>query len=286
MNPQVETFFDKATNSFTHLVYDQNSRDAVVIDPILDFEPAAMSITTHSANNLLNSLSAKDLKLGWILETHVHADHLTAAAWLKEKTGAQIAIGKGITQVQQTFNQLFELSGDDAGDTHHFDRLLNDGDTLKAGSLNIEVIATPGHTPSCCTFHIGNCAFVGDTLFMPDFGTARCDFPGGDARMLYQSLQKTLSLPPETKLYMCHDYMPGGRELQWQTTVSAQKQNNIHIHDGIGEEEYVKMRTERDQQLSVPKLILPALQINIRAGRLPQSSEQGSQFLKLPINKF
>jgi len=284
--PIIESFFDPASFSLTYLVYDRASRQAIVIDPVLDFDAAAMRIDTHSAQKLLDLIKQKQLTLSWIFETHVHADHLTAAHWLKRQTNASIAIGENISQVQATFNQLFELTGDDAGASQHFDRLLKDGDTIEVGGLQINVLATPGHTPSCCTYVIGENAFVGDTIFMPDFGTARCDFPSGDARQLYRSLQKTLALKPETQLYMCHDYMPGGRELRWQTTVAEQKADNIHIRDGISEEQFVAMRTERDSQLPVPKLILPALQINMRAGRLPNVSEQGTAFLKLPINRF
>ena len=286
MQPTIETFFDQATFSFTYVVSDPNSGHAAIIDPVLDFDPAAISINQQSAQKVLDYVKTNQLEVKWLLETHVHADHLTASYWLKQQTGASIAISAGIKAVQKTFNQLYELTGDAAGQLEHFDRLLKDGEELPLGDLTINVISTPGHTPSCCTYLVGDAAFVGDTLFMPDFGTARCDFPAGDARTLYQSIQKTLSLPGETRLFMCHDYMPGGRELRWQTSVAEQKADNIHINDSVSEDSFVAMRTTRDKQLGVPKLILPALQINIRAGRLPRAGESGVSFLKLPINQF
>ncbi len=286
MNPIVKSFFDPATFSLSYLVSCPETKKAIIIDPVLDFDPAAMKTDTASAQKIISQISQDELDLAWILETHAHADHLSAAQYLKQSTGAPIAIGKEITQVQSTFNQLFELSGRSAASASDFDRLLADGDRLSVGSLTIEVMHTPGHTPTCCTYVIGDAAFVGDTIFMPDFGTARCDFPGGDAKQLYQSLQKTLSLPAGTRLFMCHDYMPGGRELAWETTVETQKATNIHIKAGTSEAEFVKMRTERDKQLPVPKLILPSLQINIRAGKLPEESESGTRFIKLPLNKL
>jgi glyoxylase-like metal-dependent hydrolase (beta-lactamase superfamily II) len=286
MTLQVETFFDAATSSLSHLIYDPNTRAAVIVDPVLDFDPAALRIEHFGAKKILDSISANKLQLQWILETHAHADHLSAAHWIKQQTGAPIAIGEGIIEVQKNFNRLYALSDEQAAKPSDFDRLLKDGEKLSLGEHTIEVMATPGHTPSCCTYSIGDCAFVGDTLFMPDFGTARCDFPGGDARQLYRSIKRTLALPDATKLYMCHDYQPGGRDLQWRTTVGEQKIQNIHIHQGISEQDFVAMRTERDKQLAVPKLILPALQINIRAGRLPEPDKDGNQFLKLPLNKL
>lgn len=285
-HPQIEVFFDKPSFSFTYVVADPATGHAAIIDPVLDFDPAAISINHQSAQKVLDFIQSNHFDVKWILETHVHADHLTAAYWLKQQTGAPIAISQGIEQVQSTFNSVYELSGESAGQLSHFDQLLEDNQELPLGKLTIRVLSTPGHTPSCCTFVIGDSAFVGDTLFMPDFGTARCDFPSGDARTLYQSIQKTLSLPDETQLFMCHDYMPGGRELKWQTSVAEQKASNIHINDYISEEAFVEMRTNRDKELNVPKLILPALQFNIRAGRLPEASSTGVSFLKLPINKF
>ncbi len=286
MLPVIETFFDEPTFSFTHLVYCPQSREAVLIDPVMDFEPAAMRISTESAQAVLEKINQLELNLRWVLETHAHADHLSAAQFFKQQTGATIAIGEHITTVQATFNGLFELEEKAAGHAEDFDRLLKDGETLPLGDLSIRVMHTPGHTPTCCTYVIGDAAFVGDTIFMPDFGTARCDFPGGNAGQLYRSLQRTLSLPDETRLFMCHDYMPGGRELKWQTTVAEQKAGNIHIKSGTSEADFCQMRTERDKQLAVPKLILPSLQINIRAGKLPEPEASGSQFIKLPLNKL
>ena len=286
MNPIVKSFFDPATFSLSYLVSCPETKKAVIIDPVLDFDPAAMKTDTASAQKIIAEISQEGLELEWILETHAHADHLSAAQYLKQSTGAPIGIGKEITQVQNTFNQLFEFSNQAAASAEDFDRLLADGDKLNVGNLTIEVMHTPGHTPTCCTYVIGNAAFVGDTIFMPDFGTARCDFPGGNAAQLYQSLQRTLSLPADTRLFMCHDYMPGGRELAWESTVAEQKANNIHIKSSVTEAEFVKMRTQRDEQLPVPKLILPALQINIRAGKLPKESESGTRFIKLPLNKL
>lgn len=286
MTVSIKTFFDPDTYSLTHLVYDLATKQAAVIDPVLNYDPVAVATSTSSAKEVLAVIQSKGLSLKWILETHVHADHMSAAFWLKQQTNASIVIGEGVTQVQQTFNLLYELNADDVATASDFDRLVKDGDELALGETKIKVIQTPGHTPSCCTYVIENNAFVGDTLFMPDFGTSRCDFPGGDAALLYQSIQKILALPDDTNLLMCHDYMPNGRELKWQTTVGEQKQSNIHIHHGVTEAEYIKMRTERDSELKVPKLILPALQVNIKAGRLPTANDNGGSFLKLPLNKL
>lgn len=286
MSPQVQTFFDEATFTFTHLVSDPATKRAAIIDPVLDYDAAAVRTSNDSAEKLLAEIESQGLSVDWILETHVHADHMTAAAWLAGKLKAKIAVGEKIEQVQNTFNDIYGYQGEDRADAAQFDLLLADQQTIALGELEIKTIATPGHTPSCCTYLIGNCAFVGDTIFMPDFGTARCDFPNGDARQLYQSIQKILALPPETQLFMCHDYMPGGRELKWQSSVAEQKAHNIHVNDNISEDDFVKMRTERDAKLSVPKLILPALQVNIKAGRLPPADKQGERYLKLPLNKF
>lgn len=282
----IENFFDKASFTFTYLVYDPNTLNAVVIDPVADYDSAAVSISYQQADNLLQLINSKNLKLRWILETHVHADHLSAAYWLKEKTNAKIAIGNHIIEVQNTFNELYNLTDNNQAQPDSFDRLLKDGEILSCDGFTIKTLHTPGHTPTCCTYVIEDFAFVGDTLFMPDFGTARCDFPGGNAEQLFYSIKKILSLPDTTKLFMCHDYMPKGRELKWQTTVKEQKTSNIHINDQVSLDEFVTMRTKRDAQLSVPKLILPALQINIKAGQLPNEEDSGDRFIKLPINKF
>jgi len=284
--PVIRHFFDPKTFSLTYLVSDPVSKQAVIIDPVLDFDPAAMRTTTTLAKKLLAAIDSDGLDLRWILETHAHADHLTSAHWLKTQTGAKVVVGEHIDKVQQVFNRLYELDGEQAANTADFDQLVCDGDELDLGELKIRVLHTPGHTPSCCTYLIGENAFVGDTLFMPDYGTARCDFPGGDARELYHSIQRILALPDNTQLYMCHDYQPGGRELQWQTTVKNQRESNIHIHQGISESQFVQLRQSRDQTLSLPKLIMPALQINIRAGKFPQKTAQGNQFIKLPLNRF
>lgn len=286
MKPVVTHFFDPATFSFTYIVNCPDSKKAIVIDPVLDYDPAAIKTSTKSIEEVLYTIESENLQLEWILETHAHADHLSGAQFLKEKTGALVAIGEGIKQVQKTFNQLFETAPDQGGQISDFDRLLKDGEKINFGNMAVEVMHTPGHTPTCCTYLIGDAVFVGDTIFMPDFGTARCDFPGGDAGQLFHSLQKTLSLPDETRMFMCHDYMPGGRELRCETSVAEQKKSNIHIKKGTSEEDFVKMRTERDSQLPVPKLILPSLQINIRAGKLPKAENSGTSFLKLPLNKL
>lgn len=286
MTALIKTFFDPDTFSFSHLVTDPVTGSAAIIDPVLNYDPAAVSTSTKSAQIILDEIATNKLTLKWILETHVHADHMSAAFWLKQQTGAPIVISKGVCQVQTTFNDIYGFTQENAAIPQDFDKLIADGEELALGELTVKAMHTQGHTPSCCTYLIANNAFVGDTLFMPDFGTARCDFPGGDASQLYQSIQKILALPEETQLFMCHDYKPGGRELQWQTSVKAQKENNIHIHQGVSESDYVKMRTERDAQLSVPKLILPSLQVNIRAGRLPEADKNAKQFLKLPLNVF
>ncbi|MDH5432506.1 MAG: MBL fold metallo-hydrolase [Gammaproteobacteria bacterium] len=285
MQFHIDTFFDPATFSLTYLIHDLKTRQAAVIDPVLDFYQESGTVSEDHLDKLLNTIKQKNLKLKWILETHAHADHLTAAHRLHIKTGASIVIGENIAKVQKVFAEIFELD-ENSVKPECFDRLVSDGDCLPLGDCEIKVLHTPGHTPSCCTYLIGDAAFVGDTLFMPDYGTARCDFPGGDARQLYQSIQKILSLPDNTRLFMCHDYMPNGREMQWQTTVADQKANNIHINQDVNEKEFVNMREERDKTLSMPKLILPALQVNIRAGELPETSEKGSIFLKIPLNKF
>ena len=284
MNPIVKSFFDPATFSLSYLVSCPETKKAVIIDPVLDFDPAAMKTDTASAQKIIAEISQEGLELEWILETHAHADHLSAAQYLKQSTGAPIGIGKEITQVQNTFNQLFEFSNQAAASAEDFDRLLADGDKLNVGNLTIEVMHTPGHTPTCCTYVIGNAAFVGDTIFMPDFGTARCDFPGGNAAQLYQSLQRTLSLPADTRLFMCHDYMPGGRELRWVCTVDDQRSGNIHAANGVSKDEYTRMRQERDATLNLPALIVPAIQVNIRAWHLPDAEGNDIAYIKTPID--
>lgn len=283
MKPDVQTFFDPDTSTATHLVSDPVARVAAVIDPVLDFEPNAAKISTASANAVLAAVAEQGLTLAYVLETHAHADHLSAADYIRRKTGAKIVIGAGITQVQKTFIPLFEAD-DVAPDGAAFDLLLKEGDELPLGGIAIRALHTPGHTPACLTYLIGDAAFVGDTLFMPDYGTARADFPGGDAATLYRSIQKILSLPPETRIFVGHDYLPAGRrEIRWETTVAEQRARNIHVHDGVGEAEFVAMRVARDKTLAPPRLILPSLQVNIRAGALPPATAGGHVFLKLPV---
>jgi glyoxylase-like metal-dependent hydrolase (beta-lactamase superfamily II) len=284
--PIIRSFFDEATNTVSHIVADPATGAAAVIDPVLDYNPASGEVATASAEKLLAEAEKQGWYICWVLETHAHADHLSAAEFIKEKTGATTAIGEGILEVQTTFRPLFHAS-DVEVDGSDFDRLLADGEHLELGTLDIEVIATPGHTPACVTYLIGDdAAFVGDTLFMPDYGTARCDFPGGDARQLYRSIRRLLSLPDETKLYMCHDYKaPGRDQFAWETTVGEERKSNPHIHDGITEDEFVAMREGRDATLPVPKLLYPAIQVNIRAGRLPPAQANGRRYILIPLEE-
>jgi glyoxylase-like metal-dependent hydrolase (beta-lactamase superfamily II) len=279
----ISAFFDPATNSVSYLVADSATGDAAVIDPVLDFDAAAGKVETRSADAVLAAAGHQSLTIRWVLETHPHADHLSAGDHVRRCTGAKLAVGAGICEVQGTFVPLF--GADDVkprgGD---FDRLLEDGETLPLGELEIEVMATPGHTPACVSYRLGDAVFVGDTLFMPDYGTARSDFPGGDARQLYRSIHRILSLPRKTRLFLCHDYKAPGRDhFAWETTVGDELDRNVHIHDGVSEEDYVAMRRARDATLSVPKLLHPAIQVNIRGGRLPPADEKGRRYLKLPV---
>jgi len=286
MNPAIQAFFDEQTFTVTYLVSDPASRRAVVIDPVLDFDPKAARTATRSADRLLEAVKAGGLAVEWILETHAHADHLSAAAYLKGATGARVAIGEHIRDVQKVFAPIFDAK-DVTGDGAPFDRLLKNGETLFVGSLAIEVMNTPGHTPACVSYKIADNVFVGDTLFMPDYGTARADFPGGNAHTLYRSIQRILALPPETKLWMCHDYKPPGRDHHaWRSTVSEQRTGNVHIHDGVGEEEFVTARIARDKTLAMPTLLLPSVQVNIRAGQMPPKDANGQVYLKLPLNRL
>ena len=280
--PDVRGFFDEATNSVSYLVADQATDAAAVIDPVLDLDLPSGRVATDSADRILSVAAERRLDVQWILETHVHADHLSAAAYLRRETGARTAIGAGIVEVQRSFAPIVDAA-DLSLDGSAFDRLLSDGDRLPLGSLEIEVMQTGGHTPACVTYHIGDAAFVGDTLFMPDYGTARADFPGGDARSLYRSIHRILALPPETRLFMCHDYKaPGRDDYAWQTTVAEQRAGNVHLRGGVDEDAYVAMREARDATLKPPKLLYPAIQVNIRGGRLPPATG-GRHFLKLPI---
>ena len=282
--PAIEAFFDPATHTVSYVISDPASRQAAIIDPVLDYTPHNARTSLRSAELLLNHLVANDLTLVWILETHAHADHLSAAHYLREKTGAPVVIGAAITAVQRVFGPLFDLS-DVAPDGSQFDRLVRDGERLALGELEIAVLHTPGHTPACVSYQIGDAVFVGDTMFMPDYGTARCDFPGGSAATLYASIRKLLALPGQTRLFIGHDYLPAGRStFAWETTVAQQRRANVHVHDGIEEGEFVAMREARDATLEAPQLILPALQINIRAGRLPPPDANGRRYLKLPLD--
>jgi len=283
MTPNVQTFFDPATFTATHLVSDPATRMAAIIDPVLDFEPKSGKLSTTSADALLKAVADRELRLAYVLETHAHADHLSAGDHIRRLTGAKLIIGAHITEVQTVFAPMFDAD-DVKPDGSQFDILLREGDTLSLGDLQIGVLHTPGHTPACNTYLIGDAAFVGDTLFMPDYGTARADFPGGDARTLYHSIQKILALPEATRIFVGHDYLPAGRsEYRWETTVAAESAGNVHVHVGITEDDFVGMREARDATLAPPTLILPSLQVNIRAGAMPPASPSGKVFLKLPV---
>lgn len=284
MTPSVQAFFDHATNTVSYIVHDPATKKAAIIDPVLDFTPRNGRIATTSADALLATAKAQGLEIVYLLETHAHADHLSAAHHLRQATGAPVVIGSHITQVQTIFGALFEAD-DVTADGSDFDRLVSDGDSLPLGDLHIEIMHTPGHTPACLTYVIGDAAFVGDTLFMPDYGTARADFPGGSATELYRSIRKILDLPLETRIFVGHDYLPAGRrDYRWETSVSEQRRGNIHVHDGVSEAEFVNMRTTRDKTLEAPQLILPSLQVNIRAGAMPPASPGGHIYLRLPVN--
>ncbi|MFZ4832481.1 MBL fold metallo-hydrolase [Rouxiella sp. Mn2063] len=281
MNPSIETFFDEKSCTYSYIVSDPASQSCAIIDSVLDYDHQSGNTSTGSADKLIAYIAQHNLKLEWLLETHVHADHISASHYIKSVCGGEIAIGEHIKQVQEVFGPLFNQT---VG-PHHFDRLLADGETFNIGNLSVEVIHTPGHTPACMTYVIGNVAFVGDTLFMPDYGTARCDFPGGDASMLYRSIQKLFALPDHTQLFMCHDYKaPGRDEFCNETTVYAQRTGNIQIHQGISEDEFVAMRLARDATLKVPALIIPSVQLNIRAGELPEPASNGIRYLSIPLN--
>jgi glyoxylase-like metal-dependent hydrolase (beta-lactamase superfamily II) len=286
MRPRIESFYDPATSTFTYVVYDRDGGSAAIIDPVLDFDPSAARTSTASADRVLEFLREHDLAADWILETHAHADHLTAASYLKARTGAKTAIGRGITRVQERFQALFGLGPDFPTDGSQFDVLLDEGDTFAFGALSGRVLATPGHTDDSLTYIIGDAAFVGDTVFAADTGTARADFPGGDAHKLYRSIQKLLSLPEETRIFLCHDYPPGERDVRALSSVAEQRERNVHVGGGVSEEGFVRMRTERDAKLPAPRLILPSLQVNIRAGDLPPPDPNGVRYLRLPLNQL
>ncbi len=283
--PSVRAFFHEPTNSVSYLVWDAASRRAAIIDGVLDFDPKSGYTGTHSAEAIVAAVRAEALSVAWILETHVHADHLSAAPFLKQSTGAPVVIGEHVRTVQATFKDIYNLA-DLTPDGRPFDRLVADGATLPLGEFQIKVLHTPGHTPACVSYSIGDAVFVGDTMFMPDYGTARADFPGGDARTLYRSIQKLLALPDATRVFLCHDYMAPGRDsFAWETTIGAQRTTNVHLK-GVREDDFVAMREARDKTLSAPALILPSIQVNIRAGELPAPESNGVRYLKLPLNKL
>lgn len=283
VTPKVEAFFDEATNTISYVVKDPKSNACAIIDSVMDLDMAAGRLTYEHADSMIAYIQHNKLELQWIIETHVHADHLSAAPYIKEKLGGKMGVGENITIIQEAFGKFFNEGTEFQRDGSQFDRLFSDGDTYQIGKMTVFTIATPGHTPACMVHVAGDAAFVGDTLFMPDGGSARCDFPGGSAAALYASIQKVLSLPDETRLFMCHDYGPNGRDIQWETTVGEEKEHNIHVGQGRTEEEFVKFRTARDAQLGMPKLIIPSLQVNMRAGEVP-TDEDGNQVLKVPLN--
>lgn len=285
---QVDTFFDEATSTFTHLLLDRETMQCALIDSVLDFDPKSGRTRTDGADRVIARVRELGATVQWLLETHVHADHLSAAPRLRDALGGQVAIGARITVVQETFGRLFNAGGEFARDGSQFDRLFEDGDRFSIGGIPARAMHTPGHTPACMTYVVGEgdeaVAFVGDTLFMPDYGTARCDFPGGDAATLYRSIWRVLSLPPATRLYMCHDYRPEGRPLRHVCTVAEQRSGNVHVHEGVSEAEFVEMRTRRDATLEMPTLILPAVQVNMWAGCLPPPEDNGVRYLKIPLD--
>jgi glyoxylase-like metal-dependent hydrolase (beta-lactamase superfamily II) len=280
----IHSFFDEPTNTVSYLVADPRSKIAAVIDPVLNYDHKSGEANIGSALAILKKAALEKFKIEWILETHVHADHLSGAPYLKLKTGAKVAIGEHIREVQQIFRPIFNAL-DVSGTGSEFDRLLRHGEIFNIGTLEVEVIATPGHTPACISFKMGDAVFVGDTLFMPDYGTARADFPGGDARQLYQSIRRLLALPRETRLFMCHDYLPkvGRTQFVWETTVGAELDNNVHVKAGVTEDQFVAMREARDKTLSAPVLLLPSIQVNMRAGKLPPADANGVHYIKVPI---
>ncbi|MBI4723698.1 MAG: MBL fold metallo-hydrolase [Rhodomicrobium sp.] len=282
--PEVTAFFDPDTNTISYVVRDPGSKACAVVDPVMDFDYASGHIGFKSADRIIGFIRENGLQVEWLIETHAHADHLSASPYIQQKLGGKIGIGEHIREVQDVFGKIFNEGTEFRRDGSQFDRLFADGGTYTIGGLPAFTMHTPGHTPACMTHVIGNAAFVGDTLFMPDGGTARADFPGGDARQLYRSIKKVLSLPLEMRLFMCHDYGPNDRQIRWETTVAEERANNIHVRDGVSEDEFVAMRAARDKTLGMPRLIIPSIQVNIRAGRLPEPEAGGKTFLKVPVN--
>jgi glyoxylase-like metal-dependent hydrolase (beta-lactamase superfamily II) len=284
VHPEVLAFFDAPTNTISYVVRDPNSTACAVIDSVMDIDYAAGRIAYEGADAIIAAIRQRGWTVEWLIETHVHADHLSAAPYIQQKLGGRMGIGENITIVQDTFGKVFNEGTEFQRDGSQFDRLFKDGDSYTIGTMAAHVMHTPGHTPACTTHVIGDAAFVGDTLFMPDAGSARADFPGGDARTLYRSMKRILALPDETRLFMCHDYGPNGRDIRWETTVADERLHNVHVRDGIGEDEFVAMREARDATLAMPRLIIPSLQVNMRGGRLPPKDEDGKVFLKVPVN--
>jgi glyoxylase-like metal-dependent hydrolase (beta-lactamase superfamily II) len=280
----IKDFFDPETWTYTYVVYEREGAPCAIIDSVLNYDPKSGRTSTKSADEVIAFVKKHQLKVDWILETHAHADHLTAAPYLQSHLGGKLVIGDHITNVQAVFKSVFNLDDHFKSDGTQFDRLLKEGESLAFGNLSLKALFVPGHTPACMAYEIDDVIFVGDTLFMPDVGTARCDFPGGDAKMLYQSIQKILSYPSQTKLYMCHDYPPNNRPASGVSTVADEKANNIHVHDGVTEAQFVQMRTARDKTLEMPTLILPSIQVNIRAGHFPEADSNGVSYLKIPLN--
>ncbi|ARW47234.1 MBL fold metallo-hydrolase [Acetobacter pasteurianus] len=285
--PVVKTFFDEKTFTASHVVHDPQTLTAAVIDSVLDYDPASGRIKYDSAQEIVDYVRAEKLQVAWQLETHAHADHLSAAPWLQEQLGGKLGIGANIVQVQEVFGKIFNADTRFARDGSQFDHLFKDGEQFKLGNLNAIALHVPGHTPADMAFVIGDAAFIGDTLFMPDYGTARADFPGGDARMLYRSIRRLLTLPAETRLFLCHDYKAPNRDTYaWETTVGAERARNVHVHEGVSEDDFVNMRTSRDATLALPNLIMPSVQVNIRGGHMPEPEDNGTSYIKIPINKL
>lgn len=286
MRPEIRSFYDPATYTVSYVLRDPTSLACAIIDPVLDYDPQAARIFTESARGIAEYVQEQGLNLQWILETHAHADHLSAAQWLRKRLGGRVAIGEHIREVQARFAPLFGFPPEFRADGSQFDHLFADNEEFQVGNLKVTVLHTPGHTPACVSYRAGDAVFVGDTIFMPDYGTARADFPGGDPQALYRSIQRLLALPPHTRLMMCHDYRPGGREPRWETTVQEERQLNSWVHDGISESQFVARRRLRDRDLAAPTLILPSLQVNIRAGHLPEPHANGIRYLQIPLDQI
>ncbi|MBA3526121.1 MAG: MBL fold metallo-hydrolase [Pseudomonadota bacterium] len=285
--PHVEAFFDETTFTASYVVHDPSTKDAAIIDSVLDFDHAAGRTSFKSADKIIAFVREQGLKVRWVIETHAHADHLSAAPYLQEKLGGEMVIGSAILTVQDVFGKIFNEGTEFQRDGSQFDRLLHDGDTLMLGEIPLIALHVPGHTPADMAYVIGDTLFTGDTMFMPDYGSARADFPGGDARQLYRSVERLLQLPDETRVFLCHDYKaPNREEYVWETTILAERTGNVHFHEGVGEDQFVEMRTQRDATLAMPKLILPSIQVNMRGGRLPEPEDNGTSYLKLPLNAF